>query len=113
MNVTYRNAIADHGGSLITHIALIDDTGTELSGGSPAYARKAVTWTAASNGMVRPTADLTFNIPAGATVAGWKGYSAVTGGTDYDGAALTNESFASQGEYTLLAASTGIGHNAA
>lgn len=111
MNVTYRNAIADHGGSLITHIALFDETGTELTGGSPAYARQAVTWTAAADGTIRPSADLTFDIPASTTVAEWRGFSALTAGTDYGGATLTNETFASQGEFVLLAASTGILHN--
>lgn len=43
METVYLNAIGDHGGSLITHIGLVDDTGTELTGGSPAYARQAVT----------------------------------------------------------------------
>lgn len=113
MNVTYRNAIATHGASLITHIGLANAGGTELSGGSPAYARQAVTWTAASDGLIRPTADLTFNIPAGANVARWRGYSALTGGTDYDGAALTQENFAGQGQYKLLAAGTSIAHNLA
>ena len=54
--------------------------------------------------------DLTFDVPSGVTVGGWRGYSASTGGTNYGGADLTNESFASQGEYTLLAASSGINH---
>lgn len=45
MNETYRNAIATHGASLITHIGLVNGSGVELSGGS--YARKAVTWTTA------------------------------------------------------------------
>ena len=112
MNTTYLNATADAGAALITHIGLVNGSGTELSGGSPAYARKAVTWTAASNGTVRPTADLTFDIPAGATVAGWRGYSALTAGTDYEGAALTSEAFAGQGTYTLTAASSGITHAA-
>ena len=110
MNATYRNAIADHGGTLITHIGLVDETGTEITGGDPAYARQPVTWTAAADGLIRPTADLTFNIPAGVTVGAWRGYSALTDGIDYDGANLTNEAFASQGEYTLLAASSGIDH---
>jgi hypothetical protein len=113
MEVVYRNAIADHGASLITHIGLVNQSGTELTGGSPAYARLAVTWTAASSGTVRPDADLTFDIPAGVTVGGWRGYSALTAGTNYGGASLTNEAFAGQGEYTLLAASTGINHTTA
>ncbi len=112
MNATYRNAIADHGGSLITHIGLVDETGTELSGGDPAYARQAVSWTSASDGTIRPDADLTFNVPASTTVGGWRGYSASTGGTDYGGADLTQETYEGQGEYKLLAASTGILHQA-
>lgn len=91
---------------VITHIALVDDTGTELTGGSPAYARKAVTWTNAN--PARPSADLTFDVPSGATVAGWVGYDAATDGNAYGGADLTNETYAAQGTYKLLAASTGI-----
>lgn len=111
MNATYRNAIATEGGSLITHIGLLD-SGVEISGGSPAYARKAVTWGSPTDGLIRPTADLTFDIPAGADVTEWRGYSASTGGTDYGGATLTTESYGGQGTYKLLAASTGIAHNA-
>lgn len=109
MTEGYRNAIATHGASLITHIGLVDGTGTELTGGS--YARLAVTWAAASAGTVRPNADLTFDVPA-ATVGGWRGFSASTAGTNYGGANLTNETFAAAGQYKLLAASTGINHTA-
>lgn len=45
--------------------------GNEVLGGSPAYARKAVTWTAtAAAGAISPSAGLpaTFDIPAGTTV---------------------------------------------
>jgi len=111
MTVGYRNSIATSGGALITHIGLVNASGTELSGGTPAYARKAITWGAAALGIIRPSADLTFDIPAGVTVAGWRGYSAATAGTDYGGEALTNEAFAGQGQYKLLAASTGISHS--
>ena len=112
MEEVYRNAIADHGASLITHIGLVDETGTELDGGDPAYARKAVTWTDASGGTIRPDADITFDIPEDTTVGGWRGYSQeAPGGTNYGGKALTQETFASQGEYKLLSASTGILHS--
>lgn len=110
METAYLNAIADAGGALIKYIALIDEQGNELSGGSPAYARKVVTWGSAVAGTIRPTADLTFDVPAGKKVKGWVGYSAVTAGTKYGGQALTEESFAAQGQYKLLAASTGIKH---
>lgn len=108
MSEGYRNAVATAGGNLITHIGLIDDGGDELSGGS--YARQAVTWTSASAGTIRPNANLTFSVPAVATVAGWRGYSASSSGTNYGGEALTPEEFAEAGQYTLLAASTGILH---
>lgn len=111
MSAGYRNAVATAGAALITHIGLVDETGTEITGGSPAYARQAVTWAAASNGIIRPDADLTFNIPASTSVKGWRAYSAATAGTDYEGYALVQEDFTGQGQYVLAAASTGIGHN--
>lgn len=112
MNTAFLNALAAEGASLITHIALFD-SGSEITGGSPAYARQAVTWTAPSNGLIRPDADLEFDIPAGATVDEWRGFTALTAGTDYGGAALTAEAYAGQGTYTLLAAGTGIDVDAA
>lgn len=111
MDATYRNALRNYGAGLITHIGLVDGTGTEVSGGS--YARKPVTWTTTDpDGLMRPSADLTFDIPAGGVVAGWRGYSALTAGTNYGGAALTSETYGSAGTYTLLAASTSVDHNA-
>ena len=104
----YLNAIANAGAALITHIGLVDETGTEIVGGT--YARLAVTWTGAVDGTIRPNADLTFEVPAG-TVGGWRGYSALTVGTDYGGQVLTNEVFAAAGQYKLLAAGTGILHS--
>lgn len=111
MLTPYLNAIRDEGKTLVTHIGLVDDVGAELSGGSPAYARLALTWVDDGTGIMRPNADLTFNIPASTTVAGWRGYSALTAGTDFGGADLTPEVYAAQGEYILLAASSGIVHS--
>ena len=108
MEEVYRNEIADHGAGLISHIGLVDDTGNELEGGD--YSRKAVTWTSASDGTIRPNEDLTFDIPGGATVGGWRGYSEITGGTEYGGADLVNETYTNDGQYTLLADQTGIKH---
>jgi hypothetical protein len=111
MNTTYLNATATHGAGLITHIGLVNELDTELSGGD--YARQPVTWTAADDGLVRPTANLEFAIQAGTTVTGWRGYSALTAGTDYGGKALPPVAFTLPGTYRLLAASTGIDHDAA
>jgi hypothetical protein len=113
MNAAYLNAVRDHGQSLITHIGLVDDVGAELTGGSPAYARQAVTWVDDGDGISRPSGDLVFDVPGAASVAGWRGYSASSGGTDYGGAALTQEDYAGQGTYTLEADSTSIAHAAA
>lgn len=102
------NALETELDTLITHIGLVDETGTELTGGSPAYAREAVAWADDGDGVIRPNADLTFNVPADATVAGWRGYSASSAGTDYGGEDLSPETFLAQGAYTLLADQTGI-----
>ena len=105
MTESFRNLMLDSSVDTITHIALFDGA-SELSGGS--YARKAVTWGDAASGACRPTGDLTFDVPAGATVDGWRGFTAATDGTNYGGASLTAEGFAGAGQYKLLAASTGI-----
>lgn len=66
------------------HSAYPGDTGAnEVSGGSPAYARKAKTWNSAASGSMDDSNAPTFDIPAGTTV-GYVGlWSALTGGTFY------------------------------
>lgn len=110
MSTAYLNGTANAGADLITHLGLVDETGTEISGGT--YARQPVTWTEADDGLIRPTVDKVFSIPSGATVAGWRGYDALTNGTDYGGDPLPAQPFASNGTYTLLAAATAIDHDA-
>lgn len=112
MNAAYFNGLRTAGGTLITHIGLVDDGGAEVTGGDPAYARQSVTWESDGDGVMRPDGNLTFNVPADTTVAEWRGYSASTSGTDYGGADLSEQAFATQGTYTLLAASTSITHQA-
>ncbi len=109
MNSAFHNALAAHGAGLITHIGLVDAGGTELSGGG--YARQAVTWTGAA-AVKSPNANLVFTTEAGDVVAEWRGYSALTGGTDYGGAVVTTKTYSNPGTYTLLAASTSITHQA-
>lgn len=69
--------------------------GTEPSGGTPAYARKSLSWGAPTNGVVSATA--TFDIPSGATIVGVGLHTAVTAGTYLDGASISSQAFASQG----------------
>lgn len=113
MLAAYLNELRDAGIAAITHFGLVDETGTELTGGSPAYARIADTPVADGDGVIRPSTDLTFDVPASTTVGGWRGYSALSAGTDFGGEDLTQEAFAEQGEYTLLEASTSITHQTA
>jgi hypothetical protein len=79
--------------------------GTELAGGSPAYARQAANWGTAASSAVS-AAPAAFNVASGATVAGAGFHSASTGGSYLDGGAVTSQAFASQGTYTLTATYT-------
>ena len=110
MQRAYLDAIAAAGGRLITHLGLVDESGAELVGGSPAYVRQAVTWSVAEHGIIRPTTNLVFAVPPETTVGGFRAYSSVSDGVDYGGERVTPERFAGQGEYILLADRTGILH---
>lgn len=101
---TLRNTLASAYAAAATHAALYTTApsttaGTEVSGGSPAYARKAITWSAASNGVV--TASVVFDVPTGTTVRGIGVHSASTGGTFLDGVTVSDQAFTSQGTYTV------------
>lgn len=56
-------------------------SGTEATGGSPAYARQSVTWGAAASGQKSNTNALTFDVPAG-TYAYFAFFNAPTGNTN-------------------------------
>jgi hypothetical protein len=75
-----KNSLLTDGLDTFTHIALLDDTQTEIAGGSPAYARKAVTWTAAASGVRDNNADLVFDVQGGDTAAYWAAYDASSAG---------------------------------
>lgn len=77
-------------------------TGTavgEVTGGSPAYARKALTFGAASGGIV--TATATFDVPAGTTITFAAACTSVSGSNVIGRAAITSQTFATQGTYLL------------
>lgn len=99
-----KNSLADKYGVDCPYGALYTtapgaSAGTEPSGGSPAYARKALTWSAASGGVTSATA--TFDVPTGVTILGIGLHSAVTAGTYKDGASITSQAFSSQGTLTV------------
>jgi hypothetical protein len=71
----------------------------EATGGSPAYARLAVTWGAAASGQKTNTGSLAFDVPAG-TYGYLTFWNTVTGntGTEYRGYAPLNGSVKGFGE---------------
>lgn len=99
-----KHLMLDYLGTQITHVSLHDGEpdgsgSNELSGGSPAYARKAPTFASASGGEMALNAAIEFDVPAAATVA-WVGF--------WDdstfvakGELSASETFAAQGTYTL------------
>lgn len=106
MNAAYRDSIAAHGAGLISHIGIVDSQGTQVGD------RQPVSWTAATDGTIRPDADLVFDVAEGDVVAGWRGWSAATGGTGYGGADFAAVTFANPGTFTLDASQTAINHEA-
>lgn len=102
---TMKNTLSDAYKGAATHGALTTTapggtTGTEVSGGSPAYARKALSWGSSTAGVVSATAAV-FDVPASTTVVGFEVFSAITAGTYLDGVGITSQTFASQGTYTI------------
>lgn len=114
LNDNAKNAMLDHLGTLITHASLHSadpgSTGTsELAGGSPAYARKAIGWAAAaSSSMSKDGTSVVFDVEGGDTVAFVGFWSALSAGTFYGSADVTDETFGGQGTYTLTAATISL-----
>lgn len=99
---TMLTALAGQAGFASLHTADPGTTGaSEATGGSPAYARKAITWNAAAAGALDNNANPVFDVPAG-TYTHFGLWTAATGGTFLGGNPLSaNETFAAQGQYTL------------
>ena len=102
-----KNAMLDALGTLVTHLSLHSAnpgaTGaSELSGGTPAYARIEATWNAASTGSKTLSNTPDFDVPAGSTVSHVGLWSAATGGTWYGYVDVTDEVFAAQGTYEVV-----------
>lgn len=99
-----RSTLSDAYKAAATHADLYSTSGataagTAITGGSPAYASKALAWGSSTNGVVSTTAAV-FDIPSGATVAGF-GVKTGLAGAYLDGGALTSQPFSSQGTYSL------------
>ncbi len=115
-----RNSAVNGLASSATHISMhTADPGTtgasEVTGGSPSYARKAATWGAASSGSRALSTPVVFDIPSGVTVTHFGLWSAASGGNFLGGDNLrdasnnpASEAFGGQGTYTLTTASLTI-----
>lgn len=95
-------SMLDHLGTEITWSGLLDGSNVEVTGGTPAYARKAVTWAAASGNTMAAAATLpVFDVPA-VTVNKVILIGASVAGTTYNIIDVTDEVFAAQGTYTII-----------
>jgi len=101
-----RNAAAGGVAAVVGYVSLhTADPGSsgtgEVAGGT--YARKAITWAAASSGVATSNGtDPVFDVPAATTVTHYGFWSAATAGTYYGGGALSaSEAFGGAGTYTL------------
>lgn len=80
----------------------------ELTGGTPTYARKALTWSAAAAGSKASSAQVVFDVPGGNTVSHlgyWRG-STFLGSRALRNAGNTadqTETFSGQGTYSIAA----------
>lgn len=103
LNNTAKNLMLNALGAAVGYVALhtADSSGAEVSGGSPAYARKAITWNTAASGNLDSSNAPVFDVPGSTTVTHVGFWSDVTSGTFYGTAAVTSETFAGQGTYTL------------
>lgn len=108
------NAMADAESTRLSwmsvHTADPGLTGTnEVTGGSPAYARKAVVRDAADDGIAALDASVLFDIPAGTTVRYIGYWSAVTAGTFRGSKILSQEeTFGGQGQLSVTSASVTV-----
>lgn len=74
----------------------------EISGGNPAYARIAIAFAAASEGLIDDSTNgAVVNVPAAAVVNYVGFFSAVTAGTMCGISLVTEETFGAQGIYTV------------
>ncbi|MGH3497723.1 MAG: hypothetical protein ACRDP1_09700 [Nocardioidaceae bacterium] len=109
-----RNAMATAYGAAAPNGSLFTGAGpgtsgsatNEVSGGTPAFARKALGWGAAAASAT--TGGATFDVPSGTTVT-WFGVcvSATLATADVrDAVTVTSQAFASQGTYAVTATYT-------
>lgn len=116
-DITARNVGVDAIAALALRVALhtgdpggANSASNEVTGGSPAYARKAIAWNAASGGSATATANVVLDVPAATTVS-WISLWNTAGTVRYLKKDVTDEVFGAQGTYTVVAASTTLDLN--
>lgn len=95
---TMLNAAAEGIKGSFTHVGLLNSS-TELTGGSPAYARKTLSFGSTTSGDWAGTA--TFDVPSGSTVNTVGFYTASSGGSPIHTETVTSEVYGAQGTYAL------------
>lgn len=103
--VATRESMAGHYVTLCTYASLHtgDPAGTganEVTGGTPAYARKPLTWTAGAVDGTYVSDPVTIDVPAATTITHVGLWDAATAG-NYRDKRTFNITFASQGTVTL------------
>jgi hypothetical protein len=95
------NLAVHYGTKAVTASLHTADPGTtgasEVTGGSPAYARKALTWAAGTAGDGVVTSSATFDVPGGVTVTHAGLWSGDATPVFLDSVDITDQAFASQG----------------
>lgn len=116
-DTTARNVGVDAIAALALRVALhtadpggANSASNEVTGGSPAYARKAIAWNAASGGSATANGNVVLDVPAGTTVS-WISLWNTAGTVRYLKKDVTDEVFGAQGTYTVVAASTTLDLN--
>lgn len=105
LNTAAKNEMLDHLATVIGFVSAHSadpgaDGANELSGGTPPYARQAVTWGPSVDGVLPSTNDPEFNVPAGATVAFVGFWTEATGGVFHGSGEVDAEVYNGQGVYT-------------
>ena len=105
-SATAKNLMLDAFGAAATHLSLHTgnpgSTGaSEVTGGSPAYARKAAQWAAASGGSKALSNAPLFDVPAQTTITHVGVWDSATAGRFLGYIDTTDEAFAAQGTYQV------------
>lgn len=91
-------AVTGLGTYISLHTADPGTTGaSEATGGSPAYARKATTWTAGGSDGVVAGSEVTIDLPAG-TYTHFGVWTAATAGTFVGGGSIASTTLGAQGQ---------------